>query len=54
MIWIICIVLSFIAAQLYLIHCLRKLDQHLSKREKPTSRFTYEDSDRYLDEDVLQ
>ena len=54
MIWIILIILSFIAAQLYLIHCLRKLDRHLSKREKPISHFTYEDNDRYLDEDVLQ
>lgn len=47
MIWIIFAVLSFIGGQVYLFHCLTKLDAYIAKRETQKSTYTYDDSCRY-------
>ena len=39
--------LSFIGGQVYLFHCLTKLDAYIAKRETQKSTYTYDDSCRY-------
>lgn len=53
-IWIILAVLSFIGGQVYLFFRLRKLDKFLDRKPNNEPTFTYDDSYRYPDEDVIQ
>jgi len=53
-IWIILAVLSFIGGQIYLVYCLKKLDKFLRKRPSNEPTFTYDDSCRYPEEDVIE
>lgn len=53
MIWIILALISFLGAQLLLVLFLRKLDKH-SGQKRDAGQFTYEDSYRYLDDDVIE
>ena len=53
-IWIILAVLSFIGGQAYLFYCLGKLDAFLAQRPSNEPTFTFDDSCRYPDEDVIE
>ena len=53
-IWIILAVLSFVAGQVYLVYLLKKLDKFLERRPSNEPTFTYDDSCRYPDEDVVE
>ena len=52
--WILLAVLSFAGGQAYLFHCLKKLDKFLKRRPSNEPSFTYDDSCRYPDEDVVE
>ena len=53
-VWIILAVLSFIGGQVYLFHCLRKLDTFLKHRPSYESSLTYDDAYRYPEDFVRE
>ena len=53
-VWIILAVLSFAGGQAYLVYLLRKLDKFLERRPGNEPTFTYDDSCRYPEEDVIE
>ena len=53
-VWIILAVLSFVGGQAYLVYLLRKLDKFLERTPGNESIFTYDDSCRYPEEDVIE
>ena len=53
-IWVILAVLSFIGGQVYLFCLLRKLDKFFECKPGNEPTFTYDDSCRYPEEDVVE
>ena len=54
LVWIILAALSLIGGHIYLFCCLRKLDTFQKRRASNKPAFTYDDSCRYPDEDVVE
>lgn len=48
--WIVLAVLTFLAGQLYLIHCLRKLDQFLNAQNQQMKNPPVEPADSSVDQ----
>ena len=53
-VWILLAAASFAGAQVYLYFCLKRLDKAMSRRSGHEPAFTYDDSCRYPETDVVE